>query len=358
MLIRYFASSWSGSVIAAAEFERTVHVWDFDGPRHLATFPTIMDFGGTRLAVTPDGRNCIAAAYHVEGIAGYVASDGTELWRRKDLKKTQTLRVSLDGRRVYACFDNRSCQVLNRETGKTIKTWAGVRDVWQSRTNRLCCWRSGRWSCNRQRSERSQPSRLNRLQCFAWRSLLALCACLSAAVRCGAWTCRLATSVGASRKRDNTSWSLPSPSRHKHSSAFAGPTNVAACSGFFASSHNQARRRSSPIWAKPVISSSVREGRACCPQMARSWIRRQGVALVGWLFRELKRCQGAEKVQDPFCNNEESKRALTPFELPAILVPRGLLALRAGPAGELSCSPARRGLADASCLLSLRYSSP
>jgi WD40 repeat protein len=132
MLIRYFASSWSGSVIAAAEFERTVHVWDFDGPRHLATFPTIMDFGGTRLAVTPDGRNCIAAAYHVEGIAGYVASDGTELWRRKDLKKTQTLRVSLDGRRVYACFDNRSCQVLNRETGKTIKTWAGVRDVWQS----------------------------------------------------------------------------------------------------------------------------------------------------------------------------------------------------------------------------------
>jgi hypothetical protein len=68
----------------------------------------------------------------VEGIAGYSASDGTELWRRKDLKKTQTLRVSLDGRRVYACFDNRSCQVLNRETGKTIKTWAGVRDVWES----------------------------------------------------------------------------------------------------------------------------------------------------------------------------------------------------------------------------------
>jgi hypothetical protein len=91
-----------------------------------------MDAGGTRLAVTPDGRNCIAAAYHVEGIAGYAASDGTEVWRRKDLKKTQTLRISLDGRRVYACFDNRSCQVLNRETGKTIKTWAGVRDVWES----------------------------------------------------------------------------------------------------------------------------------------------------------------------------------------------------------------------------------
>lgn len=132
MLIRHLASSWSGSVIAAAEFERRVYVWDVAAERHLATFPTIMDFGGTRLAVTPDGRSCIAAAYHVEGIAGYTASDGTEIWRRKDLKKIQTLRVSLDGRRVYACFDNRSCQVLNRETGKTIKTWAGVRDVWES----------------------------------------------------------------------------------------------------------------------------------------------------------------------------------------------------------------------------------
>jgi WD40 repeat protein len=132
MVIRHFASSWSGSVVAAAEFEHTVHVWDVGAQIHLATFPTIMDFGGTRIAITPDGKNCIAAAYHVEGIAAYAASDGAEIWRRKDLKKTQTLRVSLDGRRVYACFDNRSCQVLDRETGKTIKTWAGVRDVWES----------------------------------------------------------------------------------------------------------------------------------------------------------------------------------------------------------------------------------
>jgi outer membrane protein assembly factor BamB len=132
LMVRLLASSWSGSVIAAAEFRRTVHVWDVAAERHVATFQTIMDPGGTRLAVTQDGRICIAAAYHVEGIAGYVASDGTEVWRRKDLKMTQTLRVSLDNRRVYACFDNRSCQVLNRETGKTIKTWPGVRDVWES----------------------------------------------------------------------------------------------------------------------------------------------------------------------------------------------------------------------------------
>lgn len=132
MVIRHVATSWSGSVIAAGEFERTVHVWDLAAARQLATFDTILDFGGTRLAITGDGKNCIAAAYHVEGVAAYSTSDGTETWRRKDLKKVQTVRVSLDERRVYCCFDEKSCQVLNRDTGKTMKTWAGVRDVWEN----------------------------------------------------------------------------------------------------------------------------------------------------------------------------------------------------------------------------------
>jgi len=132
MLICQLATSWSGSVIAAGEFERTVHIWDVAADRRLATFPTVLDFGGRRLAITQDGRNCIAAAYHVEGIAAYATADGTEVWRRKDLKKAQTVRISLDDRRAYVCFDNRSCQVLNRETGKTIKTWTGVREVWES----------------------------------------------------------------------------------------------------------------------------------------------------------------------------------------------------------------------------------
>lgn len=70
MLIRHLSSSWSGSVIAAAEFERAVHLWDLSAEKHVATFPTIMDFGGRRLAVTPDGKNCIAAAYRFQGIAG------------------------------------------------------------------------------------------------------------------------------------------------------------------------------------------------------------------------------------------------------------------------------------------------
>jgi outer membrane protein assembly factor BamB len=132
MVIRHLATSWSGSVIAAGEFEHIVHVWDLQAERHLATFPTILDFGGRRLAITADGKNCFAAAYQNEGIAAYATADGSEIWHRKNLKNIQTLRISEDDRCVYACFDDRSCHVLCRETGETIKSWAGVRNVWES----------------------------------------------------------------------------------------------------------------------------------------------------------------------------------------------------------------------------------
>jgi outer membrane protein assembly factor BamB len=132
MSIRHLATSFSGSVVAAGEFERTVHVWNLAAAKRLATFDTVLDFGGRRLAITGDGICCVAAAYRVEGVAAYSASNGAEVWHRKDLKKAQKIKFSLDDRRVYCCFDEKPCHVLNRETGKTIKTWRGVRNAWES----------------------------------------------------------------------------------------------------------------------------------------------------------------------------------------------------------------------------------
>jgi len=132
MSIRQLAASFSGSHIAAGEFEGTVHVWDLATAKLTTAFPTILDFGGTRLAITGDGRCCLTAAYHVEGLAAYAANDGTELWRRRDLKKAQAVRLSIDDRRIYCSFDRKACHVLNRESGKTIRTLPGVRDVWES----------------------------------------------------------------------------------------------------------------------------------------------------------------------------------------------------------------------------------
>jgi hypothetical protein len=137
MRITELATSWEGSTIAAGEPEGIVHIWDVGKNKSISTLDTILDFGGRRLAVTADGRHCVAGAYHVEGIAAYSCAGAALAWRRKDLKKVQRIRVSLDDRRVYCCFDQSPCHVLNLETGETIKTWRGVRRVWESPYERL-----------------------------------------------------------------------------------------------------------------------------------------------------------------------------------------------------------------------------
>jgi outer membrane protein assembly factor BamB len=130
MIIRQLAASFSGVVIAAGEFERAVHIWDLT-PIHLASFETILDFGGRRLAITGDGKQCIAAAYRFDGVAAYSTFDGAKIWHRRDLKNTQCVKVSVDDRHI-GCIDEKSCQFLDRETGETVKKWPDVWNIWES----------------------------------------------------------------------------------------------------------------------------------------------------------------------------------------------------------------------------------
>jgi hypothetical protein len=132
MRISHLATSPHGSKLAAAEFEHTVHIWDINSRKRLAVFDTVLDFGGNRLAITGDGRYCVAGAYHVAGVAAYSTATGKVVWQRKDLKKVQQIRVSNDDKLVYCCFDRTTCHVLDRRTGKTIRTLPGVRGLWLS----------------------------------------------------------------------------------------------------------------------------------------------------------------------------------------------------------------------------------
>ena len=132
MVIRQLAPSWSGPKAALAEEACTVHVCDIVAGTQLTTFNTVLDFGGRRLAITSDGKTVVAGAYYIEGIAGYSTADGTEIWRRKDLKKVQYIRFSLDDDKIYCGFEGKSFAVLRAATGRTITTWRGVKDVWES----------------------------------------------------------------------------------------------------------------------------------------------------------------------------------------------------------------------------------
>src|SRR5947209_6994529 len=125
-VIRQLAASRRGEVIAAAEFERTVHVYDLSTLERLRTIETTLDFGGRRLAISSDGQTIIAGAYYVDGIAAYSGGTGVELWRRKDLKKVQQIELSSDDSHVLCCFETRSCEILNTKSGKSGQSLRGV----------------------------------------------------------------------------------------------------------------------------------------------------------------------------------------------------------------------------------------
>jgi WD40 repeat protein len=130
--IRQLATSRSGTVLAAGEFESHVHFYDLRSLEHLRSFPTTLDFGGHRLAITDDGSRIIVGAYRATGIAAYSVADGSELWRRKDLKKVQHICLTSDSSRALCCFESGPCESLNVSTGKSGKALRNVRKVWES----------------------------------------------------------------------------------------------------------------------------------------------------------------------------------------------------------------------------------
>jgi len=131
-LIRHIAASYDGAMLASAEFEHVVHMWDIKTFVRRTTFATTLDFGGERLAVSRDGRTLAVGAYKRHGVAAYDAATGAELWRRKDLKKPQYVSFANDDRSIWCCFDERPCTNLDAKDGCTVTTIRGVRKLWES----------------------------------------------------------------------------------------------------------------------------------------------------------------------------------------------------------------------------------
>lgn len=133
--VRHIATSWEGHRVAVAECDRRVAVWDVVSAEKVSEFDTVLDFGGTRLAITQDGERVIAGAYHRYGIACYDASTGVQLWQRKDLKKVQYVGLSHSGVQVYCGFERRAGRVLDLETGADLEVLHGVASVTESPFN-------------------------------------------------------------------------------------------------------------------------------------------------------------------------------------------------------------------------------
>jgi hypothetical protein len=109
-------------------FESRIQIWSWRTRQQLSEFETILDFGGRRLALTPDGGVCIAGSFH-HGLAAYSVPEGRVLWHRRDLRKVQLVTLSASGREIYCGVDGPSVQIIEAETGSSLGKLAGASEI-------------------------------------------------------------------------------------------------------------------------------------------------------------------------------------------------------------------------------------
>lgn len=130
--IRHLATSWSGKIFAAAKFKSVVSIWDLETEQKRSEFSTILDFGGHRLAIDVEGKQCVAAAYNVHGIACYDTKTGGILWQREDLKRAQNIRILPSQFEVACGFEDGPLCILSLSDGKTLQKIRNCKKLWVS----------------------------------------------------------------------------------------------------------------------------------------------------------------------------------------------------------------------------------
>jgi hypothetical protein len=122
------APLWEEDLLVTAQFERVVHVWSFERAALCATFETVYDFGGRRLAVVPgEFPVVVAGAYTRHGLCGYDLT-GKELWQDRSRTNVQILTV-LAGERVAVSYNRGPTRVLEAATGQEVRSLRGALKV-------------------------------------------------------------------------------------------------------------------------------------------------------------------------------------------------------------------------------------
>ncbi|MEZ0492403.1 hypothetical protein AB2L28_09140 [Kineococcus sp. TBRC 1896] len=122
------ALPWAEDLLVTAEFEQVVHVWSRERAARCATFETVYDFGGRRVALVPGKRPVVVAgAYTRHGVCGYDLS-GERLWQDRSRTNVQVLTALAGGRVAVSC--NRGpTRVLDAATGEEVGSLRGVLQV-------------------------------------------------------------------------------------------------------------------------------------------------------------------------------------------------------------------------------------
>src|SRR5262245_47240900 len=101
---RSSASATTGPLVAVGSVDSSVCVIRVADNRRYDLPGVSYDFGGNRLALDPKSGTLFSGAYYNTGVAAYEIETGNQLWRRRDLKKLQTIAHDSRDAVVYCAF--------------------------------------------------------------------------------------------------------------------------------------------------------------------------------------------------------------------------------------------------------------
>ncbi|WP_146596699.1 WD40 repeat domain-containing protein [Novipirellula galeiformis] len=107
----------SRNLVATLDGDNVVRIYELETLQKIATFSVETDFGGSRLALAPDGK-MIAAGEYGTGRLTLHRSDGTKAWEREALDELQSVRFSLDSQTVYCSHHRGLVSAFDVNTGQ------------------------------------------------------------------------------------------------------------------------------------------------------------------------------------------------------------------------------------------------
>lgn len=99
-----------------------------DRPK-VSEFPAVYDFGGSRVAISEDGRFVVTAAYSRPGVHAYRVSDGERMWISGRSRKAQRVAISGDCKRVFVCYNSAPMAELDAADGTVMTLASGVERI-------------------------------------------------------------------------------------------------------------------------------------------------------------------------------------------------------------------------------------
>lgn len=121
------ASSYDGRFVAFFDSgDDPVEIWTIDTHQMVAKVQTILDAGGSRLAMSREGR-VVAGAYRRHGAALYEPGSSTCLWQQRSVTKVQQVKFEASGVRVWCVSEQGPAQRLEIEKGSVVQELRGAR---------------------------------------------------------------------------------------------------------------------------------------------------------------------------------------------------------------------------------------